>query len=106
MTPPLDSTAADTSARTVTASEVFEAAIVDHVGPGTRIPGVIAPGVGDVLMAEEPSAVDLVVRRRDDRTEIVRTPADLGSPDALLSAAERDLAEMSVEEFLAEWKMP
>jgi hypothetical protein len=106
MTPPLDATAAGTTARTVTAAEVFEAAIVNHVGPGTRIPGVIAPGVGDALMAEAPSAVDLVVRRRDSQTEIVRTPADLGSPDALLAAAERDLAQMSVKEFLAEWLMP
>jgi hypothetical protein len=67
---------------------------------------VIAPSVGDVLMADEPSALDLVVRRRDDGSEIVRTPADLGSPVALLTTAERDLAEMSVEEFLAEWEMP
>jgi hypothetical protein len=106
MTPPLDSPATGTSATATTASEVFEAAIVDHVGPGTRIPGVIAPRVGDELMAEEPSAIDLVVRRRDDGSEIVRTPADLGSPDALLATAEQDLAEMSVEEFLAEWRMP
>jgi hypothetical protein len=106
MTSPLDSTVAGTPPISAAASEVFEAAIVDHVGPGTRIPGVIAPSVGDVLMADEPSALDLVVRRRDDGSEIVRTPADLGSPVALLTTAERDLAEMSVEEFLAEWEMP
>jgi hypothetical protein len=57
-------------------------------------------------MAEEPSEIDLVVRRRDDGTELVRTPADLGSPDDLLATAQSDLETMTVEEFLAEWQMP
>jgi hypothetical protein len=88
------------------ASTVYEAALVGHVRPGTHVPGVIAPRLADELMAEEPSQVDLVVRRRDDGTEIIRTPADLGSPDTLLAAAIADLKTMSVDEFIAEWKMP
>jgi hypothetical protein len=89
-----------------TASTVFEAALVEHVGPGTHLPGVIAPGLGEALMAEEPSKVDLVVRRLDDGTEIIRTPADLGDPGTLLATAQQDLARMTVEEFVDEWKMP
>jgi hypothetical protein len=88
------------------ASTVFEAALVEHVGPGTHIPGVIAPGLTEALMAEEPSSIDLVVRRLDDGTEIIRTPADLGDPDTLLATARQDLARMTVDEFVAEWKMP
>ncbi|HEY2642467.1 MAG TPA: hypothetical protein VGI56_01825 [Galbitalea sp.] len=88
------------------ASAIFEAELVEHLGPGANQPGAIVPGLRDALMAEEPSHVDLVVRRRDDGTELVRTPADLGSPDDLLAAAQHDLATMSVEEFVAEWQMP
>jgi hypothetical protein len=50
--------------------------------------------------------VDLVVRRRDDGTEIVRTPADLGSPVDLLATVEGDLQSMSEDEFVDEWRMP
>jgi hypothetical protein len=88
------------------ASAVYEAALVEHIGPRTHIRGVITPKVADFLMAEEPSHVDLVVRRRDDGTEIIRTPADLGTPGTLLATVEQDLAAMTVEEFVAEWKMP
>jgi hypothetical protein len=56
--------------------------------------------------ARRRNRIDLVVRRRDDGTEIVRTPADLGSPDALLATAQGDLQQMTADEFLHEWKMP
>lgn len=50
--------------------------------------------------------LELVVRRREDGAEIVRTPAEQASPEALLATAQDDLLHMSVEQFLAEWKMP
>lgn len=88
------------------ASDVFEAELAPHLGAGAHVPGAIVPGRRDELMADAPSHVDLVVRRIDDGTELVRTPADLGSPDDLLAVAERDLATMTVEQFVAEWRMP
>ena len=78
------------------ASSVYEAALVDHDGWD----------LADKLMAEEPSRVDLVVRRKDDGTELIRTPADLGSPDALLATAQADLAAMNEADFKREWRMP
>jgi hypothetical protein len=88
------------------ASTVYEAELVAHLGAGATVPGAIVPGLADELMAEQPSTIDLVVRRRDDRSEVVRTPADLGSPDALLATVLSDLETMSAEEFITEWKMP
>jgi hypothetical protein len=37
---------------------------------------------------------------------IVRTPADLGSPDDMLKTVQGDLSKMTADEFLEEWKMP
>lgn len=88
------------------ASTVYEAELVDHLGPRAHVPGAIVPDLADELMAEQSSAIDLVVRRRDDRSEVIRTPADLGDPDALLTTVLGDLATMSPEQFISEWKMP
>ena len=49
---------------------------------------------------------DLVVRRRESGREILRTPADTGSPDFLLDQVRRDLDDKTVEEFVAEWRLP
>jgi hypothetical protein len=88
------------------ASTVYEAALVEHLGWRDRAEGAIVPGLTDELMAEEASTVDLVVRRKDDGTELIRTPADLASPDALLIAAQTDLDSMSEAQFKREWRMP
>jgi hypothetical protein len=88
------------------ASAIYEAELVEHLRAGADVPGAIVPGLADELMAEQPSAIDLVVRRRDDRSEVVRTPADLGSPDALLATVLGDLETMTAEEFITEWRMP
>jgi hypothetical protein len=88
------------------ASTVYEAELVEHLGAGAVVPGAIVPGLADELMAEQASTIDLVVRRRDDRSEVIRTPADLGDPDTLLAAAQGDLDTMTAEEFFSEWKMP
>ncbi|RWZ46206.1 hypothetical protein ELQ90_15660 [Labedella phragmitis] len=50
--------------------------------------------------------VDLVVRRRDTGREIMRTPADVGDPEILVHRVRRDLEEKTVEEFVAEWRLP
>ena len=88
------------------ASTVYEAALVDHLGWRDRADGAIHPGLADELMAEEQSMVDLVVRRKEDGAELIRTPADIGAPESLLTAARADLEAMTVEEFKREWRMP
>lgn len=50
--------------------------------------------------------VDLVVRRRDTGREVMRTPADVGDPEILVHRVRRDLEEKTVEEFIAEWRLP
>ncbi|PJJ71444.1 hypothetical protein CLV46_0992 [Diaminobutyricimonas aerilata] len=49
---------------------------------------------------------DLVVRRRDTGAVIMRTPADVGSPDFLLAQVEEDMRTKTLPEFLAEWRLP
>jgi hypothetical protein len=50
--------------------------------------------------------VDLVVRRKGTGREVMRTPADIGDPEILLHQVRRDLESKTVEEFVAEWKLP
>jgi hypothetical protein len=76
------------------ASTVFEVELVD------------ASKRSGMLKLEITTPLDLVIRRRDDGTEIVRIPAELETPDILLETAQRDLDTMTVDEFLAEWRMP
>jgi hypothetical protein len=57
-----------------------------------------------VLAGELPTNLDLVVYRRDTGSEVMRTPADVGSPDILLEQVTADLASKTVLEFLAEWR--
>jgi hypothetical protein len=49
---------------------------------------------------------DLVVRRRDTGREVMRTPADVGDPEILVYQVRRDLESKTVEEFVAEWRLP
>ena len=58
-----------------------------------------------VLSGEIPTNVDLVVYRRDTGSEVMRTPADVGSPDILLDQVNADLKSKTVTEFLAEWRL-
>lgn len=48
--------------------------------------------------------LDLVVRRRDTGAEVLRTHADVASPEHLLATVRDDLATKSVTEFVAEWR--
>jgi hypothetical protein len=88
------------------ASTVFEAALLQQPQTGPRRRKTNPPALDDQLVPGQPGRVDLVVRRKDDGRIIVRTPADIGSPDAMLATVKNDLENMSAEEFFNEWKMP
>jgi hypothetical protein len=86
------------------ASTVYEAAIVER--EKTRSRRKIVPTIDDELRPEKRVVKDLIIRRKSDGQVIVRTPADLGSPDAMLKTVEGDLNRMTADEFFEEWKMP
>jgi hypothetical protein len=86
------------------ASTVYEAAIVERAKSRTR--RKIVPTIDDELRPEKSTVQDLVIRRKADGQVIVRTPADLGSPEAMLKTVEGDLRRMTADEFFEEWKMP
>jgi len=88
------------------ASSVYEAAIEEQPKPSTRRRKIASPALDDDLMPGQPGRLDLVVRRRDNGKVIVRTPADLGSPADMLTTVNRDLEQMTPQEFFDEWKMP
>jgi hypothetical protein len=88
------------------ASTVYEAAIVEQPEPSTRRHKRSKPTLDDTLKPGHPGRLDLVVRRKDNGKVIVRTPADLGSPDAMLTTVRQDLEQMTADEFFDEWKMP
>jgi hypothetical protein len=75
------------------AATIFEAELVERPRRGKAGSHVALP-------------LDLVVRRRNDGEELVRTPAELTSPEALLATVQDDLLHMTPEQFVAEWKMP
>ena len=87
------------------ASTVYEAAIVEREKSHSRRLKIV-PTVDDELRPEKPVVKDLVIRRKNDGKVIVRTPADLGSPDAMLKTVQGDLHRMTADEFFEEWKMP
>jgi hypothetical protein len=52
-----------------------------------------------------PSLFDVVVRRRSDRTEVVRVPAgDTTAPGDMLRFVREQLASSDAGTFLAEWR--
>jgi hypothetical protein len=88
------------------ASTVYEAAIVEQPKSITRRRTRSKPTLDDALKPGHAGRIDLVVRRKDDGRVIVRTPADLGSPDDMLATVTTDLERMTADEFFDEWKMP
>jgi len=64
-----------------------------------------AAAVGNALIGQLATMHDLVVYRRDSGAEVMRTPADVGSPDMLLDQVNADLASKTVAEFLSEWRL-
>ena len=64
-----------------------------------------AAAVGSALLGEVATMSDLVVYRRESGAEVMRTPADVGSPEFLLDQVNADLASKTVAEFLSEWRL-
>jgi len=87
------------------ASTVYEAAIVERANAHSRRVKIV-PTADDELRPDKPVVKDLIIRRKADGKVIVRTPADLGSPDAMLKTVQGDLHRMTADEFFTEWKMP
>ena len=87
------------------ASTVYEAAIIERPKDRSRRVKIV-PTIDDELRPDKPVVKDLVIRRKSDGKVIVRTPADLGSPEAMLKTVQGDLRKMSADEFFQEWKMP
>jgi len=65
----------------------------------------LALSVAGAFFGDLPASHDLVVTRIDNGAEVMRTPADLGSPEFLLDQVRDDLEQKTVEEFFAEWKL-
>jgi hypothetical protein len=54
-----------------------------------------------------PTVHDVVVRRRDDGSEVLRVPSeDPTVPGEMLRAVRGELDAMTPEQFLAEWSVP
>ena len=66
------------------------------------IGALASAALGDGIDAPD---VDLVVRRRESGAEVLRTHADMGSPELLLARVRADLEEKTVEEFVVEWRI-
>ncbi|WP_136697381.1 hypothetical protein [Geodermatophilus dictyosporus] len=68
-----------------------------------RVAGAFAAEMAQGLVPA-PTVLDVVVRRRDDGTEVLRVPGE--DPSAhLLSAVRDELAAVEPEEFLARWSV-
>ena len=64
-----------------------------------------AAAIGNALLGEIAVMNDLVVYRRDSGAEIMRTKANVGSPEFLLDQVNADLESKTVAEFLSEWRL-
>jgi hypothetical protein len=89
------------------AVEVLEAALVARRGGrllrGARYLVTLAVQLFTGAVAG-PSLSDVVVTRRDDGTEVLRVPAgDPTVPGDMLRVVQRQLEELDVATFLAEW---
>jgi hypothetical protein len=82
-----------------------------HLEPRTGSPlkrawdWTVAIVLGLLSLGDSATPLDLVIRRIDTGKEVMRTPADIGSPDFLIEQVREDLATKTVEEFFAEWRL-
>jgi hypothetical protein len=90
-----------------TAADAFAAAFERRRGGrvlhGVRIAGAFVASLFQGLVPL-PAVHDVVVRRRDDGTEVARVPVE--NPDVpghTLRFVQEDLASRSTDEFVAEW---
>lgn len=91
-----------------TAAEVFTAAMEapEHENPvikaGRFVAGLASAAFGDDGSAF--SGVHVVVRRKDDRSEVLRLEGGNYEGDqTLLNAVRADLDELSPEDFIQQW---
>lgn len=89
------------------AAKYLNAELVERKDRGwDRARRLALTAVGAMFTGELPATHDLVVYRRDTGAEIIRTPADIGSPEYLLEQVLDDLENKTLSEFLAEWRLP
>ena len=92
-----------------TASEVYRADLEPRPGGRvrhwTRVAGAFAAEMVQGLVPA-PTVHDVVVRRRDDGTEVLRVPSeDPTAPGHMLSAVRDELGAVGPDEFLARWSV-
>ena len=88
------------------AEQPLEATLEPHRADGWQRLTHYGGALVALASGEMPNLSDLVVRRRDTGAEVIRTKADVGDPQLLLAQVRRDLREMTVTEFAAEWRPP
>ncbi|WP_139252990.1 hypothetical protein [Geodermatophilus nigrescens] len=89
------------------ADERYSAALEPRPGGRVRhwarVAGAFAAGLAQGLVPE-PTVHDVVVRRRDDGTEVLRVPSEDGTAH-VLTAVRAEMAAVGPEEFLARWSV-
>lgn len=58
-----------------------------------------------LVTQDAPPIFDLVVTRKDNGREVLRTIADIADPGHLLEQTNDDLETMTVEEFFSQWRV-
>jgi hypothetical protein len=87
------------------AANYLRAELLPHKASGWALAVHWAKMIFGAMIGDTPTSADLVVYRRESGAEIMRTPADVGSPEILLAQVEDDLRTKTVIEFLAEWRL-
>jgi len=87
------------------AANYLRAELLPHKASGWALVVHWVKMILGAMMGDTPTSADLVVYRRESGAEIMRTPADVGSPEILLAQVEEDLRTKTVIEFLAEWRL-
>jgi len=87
------------------AANYLRAELLPHKASGWALVVHWVKMIFGAMMGDTPTSADLVVYRRESGAEIMRTPADVGSPEILLAQVEEDLRTKTVIEFLAEWRL-
>ena len=87
------------------AASYLRAELLPHKAAGWALVEHWAKMILGAMIGDTPISADLVVYRRESGAEIMRTPADVGSPEILLAQVEEDLRTKTVIEFLAEWRL-
>lgn len=89
------------------AAEIYSAAAEDRTEARTGLRWMGTVIMGLLSVHDAPAMSDVVIRRRDDGTEVRRfSPAMLGEVEDTLIAILRDLDAQDVETFEEEWLSP